>query len=116
MDDHSADAYLVNTGWTGGAYGVGSRISIKNTRSIIDAILDGSIEGVNYTESHVFGFLVPTEVPNVDSAILDPKHTWEDKSAYDVNAQKLAAQFKENFKKFGDTLLGQSLAEYGPKG
>ena len=102
MDDHSADAYLVNTGWTGGAYGVGSRISIKNTRSIIDAILDGSIEGVNYTESHVFGFLVPTEVPNVDSAILDPKHTWEDKSAYDVNAQKkLAAQFKENLKSLG---------------
>jgi phosphoenolpyruvate carboxykinase (ATP) len=116
MDDHSADAYLVNTGWTGGAYGTGSRISIKNTRAIIDAILDGSIENVPYTESHVFGFLVPTEVPHVDSAILDPKNTWADHAAYDVNAQKLATQFKENFKKFSGTPLGDSLVNFGPKG
>ena len=116
MEQYSADAYLVNTGWTGGAYGVGSRISIKNTRTIIDAILDGSIENVSYTESHVFGFLIPTEVPNVDSSILDPKNTWDDKSAYEVNAQKLAVQFKENFKKFSGTSLGQLLSDFGPKG
>ena len=116
MEQYGADAYLVNTGWTGGAYGIGSRISIRSTRAIIDAILDGSIEKGDYTESHVFGFLVPTEVPNVDFSILDPKNTWEDKEAYDVNAQKLATQFKNNFKKFTSTPLGQSLESFGPKG
>jgi phosphoenolpyruvate carboxykinase (ATP) len=116
IQDHSADAYLVNTGWTGGAYGVGSRISIKNTRAIIDAILDGSIELVDYTKSHVFGFLVPTSVPNVDSAILDPKNTWEDAEAYEKNAKTLAEKFKQNFKKFDNTPLGQTLSNFGPIG
>ncbi|MGA0242206.1 MAG: phosphoenolpyruvate carboxykinase (ATP) [Candidatus Marinamargulisbacteria bacterium] len=116
IEAHDAHAYLVNTGWTGGAYGVGERMSIKATRAIIDAILDGSIEGVNYTESHVFGFLVPTEVPNVPSDILDPKNTWSDTAAYDATAAKLANQFRENFKKFTDTALGQSLMAFGPKG
>ena len=93
IEETGANAYLVNTGWTGGAFGVGHRISLKNTRLIIDAILDGSIEDAEYVESNVFGFQVPQSIPNVDSEILNPKNTWTDKDAYDKNAEKLALQF-----------------------
>ncbi|RAP24723.1 phosphoenolpyruvate carboxykinase (ATP) [Candidatus Marinamargulisbacteria bacterium SCGC AG-343-K17] len=115
MDAFDADAYLVNTGWTGGSYGVGSRISIKATRAIIDGILDGSIEDAEYKTSDVFGFQVPLSLPNFDNALLDPRSTWEDKVAFDQTAEKLAVQFHENFKKFTGTSLGQDLQQYGPQ-
>tara|TARA_B100001121_G_scaffold110244_1_gene97083 strand:+ start:21779 stop:23416 length:1638 start_codon:yes stop_codon:yes gene_type:complete len=115
MEEFNADAYLVNTGWTGGSYGVGSRISIKATRAIIDGILDGSIENASYKTSDVFGFQVPLSLPNFDNALLDPRSTWEDKDAFDKTAQKLAIQFHENFKKFTGTELGKALEKYGPQ-
>ena len=115
IEAHDAQAYLVNTGWTGGSYGVGHRISIKATRSIIDGILDGSIEDAEYKTSDVFGFQVPLSLPNFDNSLLDPRSTWEDKAAFDQTAEKLARQFKENFKKFTNTALGQQLESFGPQ-
>ena len=115
IEAHDAQAYLVNTGWTGGSYGVGHRISIKVTRSIIDGILDSSIEDAEYKTSDVFGFQVPLSLPNFDNTLLDPRSTWEDKVAFDQTAQKLARQFKDNFKKFTNTDLGQQLESFGPQ-
>ena len=115
MEQHDSQAYLVNTGWTGGSYGVGNRISIKATRAIIDGILDGSIEDAEYKTSDVFGFQVPLSLPNFDDQLLDPRSTWEDKDAFDQTAEKLATQFKDNFKKFTNTELGQRLEKFGPQ-
>ena len=115
MQTFNADAYLVNTGWTGGSYGVGNRISIAATRSIIDGILDGSIENASYKTSDVFGFQVPLSLPNFDNQLLDPRSTWQDKNAFDMTAQKLATQFKDNFKKFTNTDLGKQLETFGPQ-
>ncbi len=112
---HGASAYLVNTGWTGGGYGKGHRISIKDTRAIIDAILDGSIDHAPLKKDVVFDFEIPQALHDVDSNILNPRNTWKDKEAYDVQYQKLAAMFVKNFKKFTNNLLGKKYEEYGPK-
>lgn len=114
MDEHNADAYLVNTGWSGGAYGVGNRINLPNTRAIIDAILDGSIESAEFVNFDVFNFQIPTALNNVDANILNPRDTWEDKAAYDAMREKLANQFKSNFKKFTNTDKGKQLEGVGP--
>ena len=114
MEEHQAEAYLVNTGWTGGAYGVGNRISLKETRAIIDAILDGSIEDAEFVNFDRFNFAIPTALPNVDSNILNPSNTWDDKNAYAEKANKLAAEFNSNFKKFDATESGKALVTAGP--
>lgn len=100
MEEHGASAWLVNTGWTGGPYGVGSRISLKYTRAIVDAIHDGSLNNVSYTTDPIFGLAVPTSCPNVPSELLIPKNTWEDGEAYDKQAHKLAKLFNQNFEKY----------------
>ncbi len=114
MDEHGSTAYLVNTGWCGGAYGVGERISLKNTRAIIDSILDGSIDKAETETSATFKFAIPKALPKVESSILNPINAWEDKEAYKVTAQKLASQFRENFKKFTNTEEGKALETVGP--
>jgi phosphoenolpyruvate carboxykinase (ATP) len=114
MDEHKADAYLVNTGWTGGAYGVGKRISLKNTRAIIDAILDGTIEDAEFANYDVFNFQVPTSLPGVEASIFRPRETWADKDAFDQTRDKLATQFKANFKTFTNTDKGKALEQAGP--
>ena len=114
MDTHGAEAYLVNTGWSGGAYGTGSRINLPYTRAIIDAILDGSIHDAGYDVFPVFGFSIPKSIKHVDDAILNPRHTWHDTSAFDVALAKLACQFSDNFKRFTDTSVGQAVASVGP--
>ncbi len=114
MDEHNADAYLVNTGWTGGTYGKGHRISLKNTRAIIDAILDGSIENVEFSNFDIFNFQIPNSIPNVDASILNPQNTWKNKDAYKETALKLAKEFKENFNKFIATPSGKNLINHGP--
>jgi phosphoenolpyruvate carboxykinase (ATP) len=91
---------LVNTGWGGGAYGVGQRISLKNTRAIIEAIHDGALAKAPTQRDPVFGFDVITECPNVPKGILRPREAWADKSAYDAAAKKLANLFRENFKTY----------------
>src|SRR5690606_34331526 len=81
--------WLVNTGWTGGAYGVGNRMPIKATRALLNAALDGSLNNVEFRVDPNFGFEVPVSVPGVDAALLDPRGTWADKDAYDATAKKL---------------------------
>ncbi len=94
--------WLVNTGWTGGKYGTGKRMPIKATRALLNAALDGSLNGVEFRKDSNFGFMVPTTAPGVDTAILDPRQTWADKEAYDTTAARLVDQFVENFSQFAD--------------
>jgi len=100
MRKHKARAWLVNTGWGGGGSGGGKRISLKNTRAIIDAIHDGSLAKSKTQKDPVFGFDVVTECPNVPSEILRPRESWADKSAYDTTARKLAGLFNKNFETY----------------
>ena len=111
MEAAGAKAYLVNTGWNG----TGKRISIKDTRAIIDAILNGSLDEAETTELPVFGLAVPTQLPGVDSAILDPCHTWASPDAWHEKATQLAGLFIENFAKYTDTPAGAALVAAGPK-
>jgi phosphoenolpyruvate carboxykinase (ATP) len=94
------DCWLVNTGWTGGSYGTGSRMPIKATRALLNAALDGSLKKAAFRKDPNFGFDVPVSVAGVDDSILDPRSTWADGAAYDATAQKLVKQFIENFAQF----------------
>ena len=111
MEKHGAKAYLVNTGWNG----TGKRISIKDTRGIIDAILDGSINKAPTKKIPVFDFEVPTALPGVDPHILDPRDTYADPKIWDEKAADLAARFIKNFKKFEGNEAGKALVPAGPK-
>ena len=102
MNKHDSTCWLVNTGWTGGAYGTGSRMPIKHTRAMIRAILNGELEKMETEEHPIFGVHVPVSCPDVPAEILNPRNTWEDKDAYDAKAKHLANLFNENFKKFED--------------
>ncbi len=95
-----AVCWLVNTGWTGGAYGTGKRMPIKATRALLTAALDGSLGKVAFRKDPNFGFDVPVAVPGVDSALLDPRQTWADKAAYDAQAKKLVEMFADNFAQY----------------
>ena len=97
---HGATCWLVNTGWTGGAYGTGSRMPIKATRALLTAALDGSLHNVTFRKDPFFGFDVPVHVHDVDSRLLDPRGTWSDPDAYDVQAKKLVEMFAENFAQY----------------
>ncbi len=94
------DCWLVNTGWTGGPYGTGSRMPIKETRALLNAALDGSLNGVEFRTDPFFGFQVSVAVDGVDNAILNPRDTWADKDAYDAMAKKLVGLFIDNFAQF----------------
>ena len=111
MEEHQATAYMVNTGWNG----TGKRISIKDTRAIIDAILDGSIEKAATTTVPVFNFLVPTALHDVDDTILDPRNTYANASEWDTKAEDLATRFIKNFVQYTDNEEGAALVEAGPK-
>ena len=105
LKKHNAQAWLVNTGWSGGAYGTGERIDLPVTRRMLTAILEGELENVDFEADPNFKILVPMNVPGVDSKILSPRNTWEDKDAYDSKAKELIELFKNNFTKyesFGD--------------
>ena len=97
------NVWLVNTGWTGGPYGVGSRMKLSYTRAIITAALEGQLDAVAYESHPVFGFAMPSECPAVPAELLNPRNTWEDKIAYDNQCEKLAALFNTNFEKFADS-------------
>ena len=100
ITQHNTVVYLVNTGWSGGPYGVGKRIKIKYSRAMVTAAINGSLNIVKYKHDDLFNLDIPTEVPDVPSDILDPKNTWADKGSYDLSAKKLSQMFVENFKKF----------------
>jgi phosphoenolpyruvate carboxykinase (ATP) len=100
MKSSNVNVWLVNTGWSGGSYGVGSRLSLKYTRSMITAALNGDLNDVDYVKHDVFGLHMPTSCKNVPSELLNPKNTWENKDEYDIKANELAIAFNTNFKKF----------------
>lgn len=100
LDTHGTHTYLVNSGWAGGPYGVGQRMSIQTTRTCIDAILDGSIQHTEFQKDPIFGFDVPVALDGVDSSVLDIRSTWSDPNEYDAQAAKLANMYTENFKKY----------------
>ncbi len=106
--------WLVNTGWTGGSYGTGSRMPIKATRALLNAALDGSLNNAEFRKDPNFGFDVPVAVEGVDSAILDPRGTWADKAAFDATAQKLVRQFIDNFAQFADH-VDEGVRQSAPK-
>jgi len=97
IDEHGVNVYLVNTGWTGGPYGTGKRMSIKNTRACIDGILSGAILNTEFETLDIFNLAIPKTLEGVDTAVLNPRNTWEDKAEYDAMLAKLAGMFQENF-------------------
>ena len=97
-----AACWLVNTGWTGGPFGIGKRIGIRHTRALLDAALTGKLHDVAFEADPVFGFDVPTECPGVPSRILNPANTWSSRADYDHKYRALAARFIENFKLMAD--------------
>lgn len=113
IDERDVQVYLVNTGWTGGPVGVGSRMKLSYTRAMVTAALSGELEQASYVEDPVFGVQVPTSCPNVPADVLQPRNTWENKEEYDAQAKDLANRFIENFqKKFPEAT---EIAKAGPK-
>jgi phosphoenolpyruvate carboxykinase (ATP) len=102
IDEHKPNVWLINTGWSGGAYGVGKRISIAHTRAMVNAVLDGRLANVPTKTHPVFGLQMPTECPGVPAEVLDPRNTWADKAAYDAQAKMLAGKFADKFKEYAD--------------
>src|SRR5690606_15621564 len=100
IKENNVKVWLINTGWSGGSFGVGSRISLKYTRAMIIAALDGKLDNVSYETHEIFGLAMPTECEGVPTEILNPKNTWEDKAGYDAKANHLANQFVKNFEQF----------------
>jgi phosphoenolpyruvate carboxykinase (ATP) len=114
INQYGVNVWLVNTGWTGGAYGVGSRMKLAYTRAMVDAALAGKLDNAEFVEEPVFGFRIPTSVPGVPTEVLNPRDTWADANAYDAQAQKLAGMFRENFKAF-EAEVPESVRRAGPK-
>lgn len=110
MKEHSVNVWLINTGWSGGAYGVGSRMKLKYTRAMITAAMKGELDNVDYVNHQVFGLAIPQACPNVPDDLLNPRDTWSDKNKYDATAEKLAASFVKNFKKFEDSANDEIMA------
>ncbi len=112
---HGAQVWLVNTGWSGGPFGVGKRMKLSYTRAMVRAVLDGSLDAAATTTDPVFGLQLPANIDGIPSDVLDPRRTWSDGAAYDTQAHKLAEMFRENIEKFGEAVPANILAA-GPKG
>ncbi|MBC8090148.1 MAG: phosphoenolpyruvate carboxykinase (ATP) [Phycisphaerae bacterium] len=115
LKQHDAQVWLVNTGWSGGAYGTGSRMKLSYTRAMIRAALAGKMKDVDTKVHPIFGLHMPVSIEGVPSEVLDPRATWKDGAAYDAQAQKLAGMFRDNITKFGD-VVPANILEAGPKG
>ena len=100
MAEHGSTAWLINTGWSGGSYGVGKRMKIKHTRAMLNAALDGALNNVEFTKDERFGFDIPTSCPGVPSEVLIPKQTWTNDDEYDITANKLVDMFNKNFERY----------------
>ncbi len=109
---HDAQCWLVNTGWTGGAFGTGRRMSLSHTRAMVHAVLDGSLAKVQFVTEPSFGFSIPTSCPDVPAEVLNPRDVWRDPTAYDQQAAMLADKFRENFSRFD---VPDEIREAGPK-
>ena len=112
--EHGSDVWLVNTGWTGGPYGVGTRMKLPYTRQMVNELLHGGLARVEMTTDPIFGLAVPKHIAHVPDEILRPRDTWKDAAAYDAQAKKLAGMFRENFKRF-EQFVGAAVAAAGPK-
>jgi len=112
IDKHDTEVFLINTGWSGGGYGVGSRMKLSYTRSMVKAALDGTLNDVQYTQHPIFKVAVPMTVPNVPSEILNPENTWRDKEEYKLKARELATKFSANFSKFSE--ISECIKKAGP--
>ena len=113
ISKYGAEVYMLNTGWTGGPYGVGSRMKLAYTRAMVTAALNGELKDVEYEVDPIFGLSIPKTCPNVPDEVLNPRATWEDKAAYDETAGKLAQLFAENFKTYNG--VEEEIAAAGPK-
>ena len=114
IEKHQVKCWLVNTGWTGGPYGVGHRMKIAYTRAMIHAALNGDLEGASFEPDPFFGVYVPAACPNIPTEALQPRNTWEDKGAYDEQARKSASMFVENFRQFED-MVTEDVRAAGPR-
>ena len=114
LEQHKSNVWLINTGWSGGAYGTGRRIKLAQTRAIVSAALSGSLDAVPTQPDPVFGLGVPVDVKGVPPEVLEPRRTWSDPAAYDAQAQKLAGMFRKNFERFGE--VDSAIKNAGPKG
>jgi phosphoenolpyruvate carboxykinase (ATP) len=111
---HQVDCWLINTGWSGGPFGTGSRIRIAHTRAMIRAALDGALAAVPMVSDPLFGLNVPSSCPEVPPEVLSPRNTWTDTSAYDATARQLADAFRKNFKQFEDS-ASEAVRRAGPQ-
>jgi len=114
LREHKSNVWLVNTGWSGGPYGVGKRMKLGYTRAMVRAALSGTLDGTPDKVDPIFGLAVPLGIPDVPSSVLEPRDTWSDEAAYDLQAKKLAGMFRTNFEKFGGA--SDSIKNAGPKG
>jgi phosphoenolpyruvate carboxykinase (ATP) len=112
---HGAQTWLVNTGWTGGPHGLGTRMKIAHTRAMVRAAIEGRLSDVEFVRDPVFGIEVPRTCPDVPSLVLRPRETWKEPAAYDAQAARLAVMFVENFKEFADQVPADVRAA-GPAG
>ena len=115
MKQHGSKAYLVNTGWIGGSYGVGKRIDLPATRAIINSILDGSIENVEFEAMPIFNLQIPKAIKGVDTKFLNPRNSWPNPAGWDEAAKELAKRFIANFENFTDNEAGKNLIKAGPQ-
>ena len=113
LRQHGSKVWLVNTGWTGGSYGVGHRIKIAYTRAMINAALSGALDNVGYERDPIFNLDVPTSCPHVPVEVLTPRNTWADKAAYDAAAGKIAGMFHDNFAKYAEG-VSEAVRNAGP--
>jgi phosphoenolpyruvate carboxykinase (ATP) len=114
LKEHGSQVWLVNTGWTGGAYGVGHRMKLAHTRAMVRAAVAGTLDAAPTKNDPVFGLAVPQEVPGVPNEVMNPRGTWTRGEEYDAQARKLAEMFAENIKKFGDQ-VSEAVRGAGPK-
>jgi phosphoenolpyruvate carboxykinase (ATP) len=110
IEKHGANVFLVNTGWTGGPFGVGQRMSLPLTRAMVDAALSGALNDVPTKRHPIFNLEVPLTCPGVPDEVLDPQSTWDDKDAYDEKARELARMFVKNFERFADSVPSEVVA------
>jgi phosphoenolpyruvate carboxykinase (ATP) len=114
MKKHHVHVWMINTGWSGGPYGIGSRMKLDYTRAMITAALNGQLDKVDYIPHPIFGMLMPIECPGVPAEVLNPRNTWDDPKEYDEKAKNLAHQFITNFKKYADH-AGEEILAAAPK-
>ena len=115
VDAHGSDVWLVNTGWSGGPFGVGNRMKLSHTRAMVHAVLRGDLHSAPLNTDPIFGLEVPKHIAGVPDEVLNPRNTWKDKDAYDLQAKKLAGMFRDNFAKF-EKSVGASVTQSGPRG